>query len=73
MNITATLLAETREEFELRCWDYYQNLKAKGWSSPEEGDSTCRDSLFWQEPSGMYGVRQIEAAWRGWLMAKGYL
>ena len=39
-----------------------------GWSHPEEGDPNSRESLFWREENGQYGVRQIEAAWRGWQM-----
>ena len=60
--------ADTRPQFEDACWTHYQGLKARGWSHPEEGDPNSREALFWLEPNGQYGVRQIEAAWRGWQM-----
>lgn len=59
---------DTRPQFEDACWAHYQGLKARGWSHPEEGDPNCRESLFWREESGQYGVRSVEAAWRGWQM-----
>lgn len=65
------LLDAEREDFEAKCWAYYQGLKAKGWSHPEEGDSTDPAALFWRNDDGRYGVHQIEAAWNGWQMAKG--
>jgi hypothetical protein len=66
-------LALEQEAFEAKCWAYYQGLKLKGWSAPEEGDTASPEALFWREPSGKYGVLQIEAAWKGWLMAKGLM
>ena len=59
---------DTRPQFEDAIWAHYQGLKARGWSAPEEGDPSSRESLFWREANGQYGVRQIEAAWRGWCM-----
>ena len=64
---------DTRPQFEDACWAHYQGLKARGWSHPEEGDPNSRGSLFWREENGQYGVRQIEAAWRGWLMREALL
>lgn len=52
--------------FEEAVWSYYQTLKDHGWSAPEEGDTSSSEALFWREPSGKYGVQQIEAAWWGW-------
>ena len=59
---------DTRPQFEDSIWQHYQGLKAKGWAAPEEGDPSSRESLFWLEPNGQYGVRSVEAAWRGWQM-----
>ena len=73
MNCTATLLQHNIDEFETKCWAYYQGLKAEGWSHPAEGDSTARESLFWRADDGRYGIHQVEAAWKGWLMAKGLI
>ncbi len=56
--------------FENEVWAYYQLLKAKGWSSPEEGDTSSREALFWRQPNGKYGVAQIEAAWWGWKLCQ---
>lgn len=56
-----------RVKFEDAVWRYYANLKDKGWSHPDEGDFN-RESLFWREANGQYGVKQIEAAWNGWMM-----
>lgn len=64
-------IAMERQAFETAVWNYYQDLKAKGWSAPEEGDTASREALFWRQENGQYGVRQIEAAWWGWKMAKG--
>jgi hypothetical protein len=64
---------DTRPQFEDACWAHYQGLKARGWSHPDEGDPNSRGSLFWREANGQYGVRQIEAAWRGWLMREAAL
>lgn len=55
-----------RPAFEDAIWNYYQTLKANGWSNPEEGDTSSREALFWRTPAGKYGVQQIEAAWWGW-------
>ncbi len=62
-----------REAFEDAVWAYYQRLKSRGWSHSDEGDPSRRESLFWRQENGMYGVRQIEAAWCGWKLAKGLL
>lgn len=67
----AELLAAERSAFETKIWGYYQGLKARGWAHPDEGDSNWRESMFWKTDKGQYGVSQIEAAWTGWLMAKG--
>ena len=63
----------TRPQFEDATWVHYQGLKARGWSAPEEGDPNSRESLFWLEPNGQYGVRSVEAAWRGWQMREAAL
>ena len=60
--------ADTRPQFEDAIWAHYQGLKARGWSAPEEGDPNSRESLFWRQENGQYGVRSVEAAWRGWQM-----
>lgn len=74
MNSIGTLFSDTeRAEFEKKCWAYYQALKAKGWSHPDEGDTTDPASLFWRRENGKYGVNQIEAAWNGWLMGRGLM
>ena len=65
-------LPDTRPQFEDALWSHYQALKARGWSAPEEGDPTNPESLFWREPNGQYGVRSVEAAWRGWQMREAY-
>lgn len=71
--IQANALAEARQEFEDATWAYYRKIKAAGWSSPDEGDSSRRESIFWRHDNGMYGVQQIEAAWCGWQLAKGLM
>ena len=62
------MTADTRPQFEDAIWAHYQGLKARGWSAPEEGDPSSRESLFWRQENGQYGVRSVEAAWRGWCM-----
>lgn len=58
-----------RKQFEADVHAYYMGLKAAGWSSPEEGgDPADPKALLWRESTGKYGVLQIEAAWKGWLM-----
>lgn len=57
-----------RRAFEAAMWEYYRELKALGWSAPEEGDFTP-EALFWRTDTGRYGVNQIQAAWTGWLLA----
>lgn len=59
---------QERANYENHTWDYYQRLKTAGWSHSDEGDSSSREALFWRAGNGQYGVRQLEAAWRGWLM-----
>lgn len=56
-----------RRQFEIDIFIYYQSLKAKCWSAPEEGSGEAA-SLLWREPSGKYGVQSVEAAWNGWRM-----
>lgn len=64
---------QLRADFEAATWAYYQRLKQGGWTSPEEGDSSAPESLFWRKENGQYGVLQIEAAWSGWqLCAEHY-
>lgn len=60
--------AAVRRAFEAAIWGYYSELKAKGWSAPEEGDFTP-EALLWRTDTGLYGVTQIQAAWTGWLLA----
>lgn len=57
-----------RRAFEAAMWEYYRELKALGWSAPEEGDFTP-EALFWRTDTGRYGVNQIQASWTGWLLA----
>lgn len=71
--IQANALAEARQEFEAAVWAYYKRIKAAGWSHPDEGDSSRRESIFWRTEAGQYGVLQIEAAWCGWQLAKGLM
>ena len=59
---------QERADYENHTWDYYQRLKTAGWSHSDEGDSSSREALFWRASNGQYGVRQLEAAWQGWLM-----
>ena len=59
---------DTRPQFEDATWAHYQGLKARGWSHPAEGDPNSREALFWRAENGQYGVRSVEAAWRGWQM-----
>ena len=65
---TAQHLLDARRAFEAAMWEYYRELKALGWSAPEEGDFTP-EALFWRTDTGRYGVNQIQAAWMGWLLA----
>ena len=65
---TAQRGLESRRAFEAAMWEYYRELKALGWSAPEEGDFTP-EALFWRTDTGLYGVKQIQAAWTGWLLA----
>jgi hypothetical protein len=60
----------SRQAFEDLIWQFYQAKKAHGFSRPDEGDPNNRESLFWKAEDGSYGVRQIEAAWQGWQLAK---
>lgn len=54
-----------RELFEEAVFDHYRAIKAAGWSNPDEGDMT-RESLFWLQPDGLYGVVNLNAAWWAW-------
>ena len=65
---TAHQVLDARRAFEAVMWEYYRELKALGWSAPEEGDFTP-EALFWRTDTGLYGVKQIQAAWTGWLLA----
>lgn len=65
---TAQQVLDVRRAFEAVMWEYYRELKALGWSAPEEGDFTP-EALFWRTDTGLYGVKQIQAAWTGWLLA----
>ena len=65
---TARQVLDARRAFEAAMWEYYRELKALGWSAPEEGDFTP-EALFWRTDTGRYGVNQIQAAWMGWLLA----
>lgn len=66
--LTAQRGLDARRAFEAAMWEYYRELKALGWSAPEEGDFTP-EALFWRTDTGLYGVKQIQAAWMGWLLA----
>ena len=66
--LTAQQALDARRAFEVAMWEYYRELKALGWSAPEEGDFTP-EALFWRADTGLYGVKQIQAAWMGWLLA----
>lgn len=54
-----------RKSFEDAVFAHYQRLKVGGWTSLDEGDFS-RESLFWLQPNGQYGIRSVEAAWWGW-------
>lgn len=58
-----------KQAFEDAIWNYYQDLKAMGWSDSAEGDPSSREALFWRTPTGLYGVEQLNAAWKGWQLA----
>lgn len=60
---------DQRPAFERAIFHYYTNLKAAGWSADGEGDFSS-EALLWRHEDGRYGVRQIEAAWVGWLLAR---
>ena len=65
---TAQQVLDSRRAFEEAMWEYYRELKALGWSAPEEGDFTP-EALFWRTDTGRYGVNQVQAAWMGWLLS----
>lgn len=67
------MVNENRLAFETAVWTHYRSLKTAGWSHPEEGDPTDPAALFWRQPSGKYGVRQIEAAWCGWQLHASFV
>lgn len=71
MNTTAmpddSAIDRERQTFESVTFNYYLELKAKGWSGEGEGDSTL-EALFWRRENGRYGVHAIEQAWCGWLL-----
>jgi hypothetical protein len=54
-----------REVFEDEVFEYYSQIKAAGWHNPDEGDLS-RESLFWRQPNGQYGVTNLNAAWWAW-------
>jgi NMD protein affecting ribosome stability and mRNA decay len=58
---------DERAQFEVYCFRYYTTLKQRGWSDPNEGSESTPESIFWRTPIGQYGIRQVEAAWNGWL------
>lgn len=66
--LTDQRVLAVRRSFEAVMWEYYRELKALGWSAPEEGDFTP-EALFWRTDTGRYGVTQIQAAWMGWLLS----
>lgn len=55
------------QAFEDAIFAHYQRIKAGGWANKDEGDFS-RESLFWLQANGQYGVESIEAAWWGWQM-----
>lgn len=63
------MLGQQREAFEAAMFDLFERNKL---SVPldDHGDGT-REALFWCTETGLYGVRQFNAAWYGWLAARG--
>jgi hypothetical protein len=63
------LLAEQREEFEVAMLRLCERDPG-GVVSTDGGDGT-REGLFWRTETGLYGVKLFNAAWYGWLVARG--
>ena len=61
-----------RAEFEDRTYAYYLDRRSKGdfENHPERGDDT-RESIFWKNPDGSYGVHAIQSAWQGFKWGRG--
>lgn len=56
-----------RDAFETAAHDLYLRVKAMR-TEPMVGDGDgTRQSLFWRNADGTYGVEQWNAAWWGWL------
>lgn len=62
------MVAQQRIEFETAMFELYSR---RGWLTDPEGGDGTPEALFWREDSGMYGVKQFNAAWYGWLAARG--
>lgn len=51
--------------FEDAAFAMYQQKRNAGTLPPDDGDGS-RESLFWKQPDGTYGVLMFNAAWWGW-------
>jgi hypothetical protein len=61
-------MARQREEFEDKMFALYE--RGHGAALDDGGDGS-REGLLWREADGTYGVKQFNAAWYGWLAARG--
>lgn len=62
---------QERTAFEAAAYRHYLLQKARGKTDASaQGDGTP-EALFWKTDSGDYGVLMFNAAWWGWLAAKG--
>lgn len=62
------MLETQRAEFEVTMHELSQ--RNPGGAMSDGGDGTP-EALFWRTETGLYGVRQFNAAWYGWLAARG--
>ena len=51
--------------FEDAAYALYQQKRTAGTLPPDDGDGS-RESLFWKQENGEYGVLMFNAAWWGW-------
>ena len=55
-----------RARFEQAAMDHFHTRRQQGNVLDDNGCPITRESLFWKDENGNYGVRMFNAAWWGW-------
>lgn len=59
--------AELRSHFESAMLDVARHARKAGTAVDDNGSPITSEALFWKDERGLYGVRQFNAAWTGFL------